>query len=100
MMGKHVAKFGKKCILDGVDCEYCSNPAKHQTKTRLFGVLGRLENTCNFHHALKQDTDGGGDNDSPIGSGTTGGMFSAEEANRGIYGAESYQPHHQSSEGA
>jgi len=61
--GKIVANLGKESILAGVECEYCSNPAKHQTRTRLSGVLGRLEDTCNFHHVTKQDNEYGGGND-------------------------------------
>ena len=63
MMGEDIANLGKESILVEVECEYCSNPAKHQTRTLLSGVLGRLEDTCNFHHATKQDTNHGGGND-------------------------------------
>tara|TARA_R110002020_G_scaffold391293_1_gene601691 strand:+ start:307 stop:588 length:282 start_codon:yes stop_codon:yes gene_type:complete len=58
--GKHIVNLGKESILIGVECEYCSNPAKHQTRTLLSGVLGRLEDTCNFHHVAKQDNQTGG----------------------------------------
>ena len=79
--GKNVANLGKESILAAVECEYCSNPATHQTRTRLSGVLGRLEDTCNFHHATKQDIREGGGNDHTNDSGQrrTGGVSGFEE---------------------
>ena len=78
--GKNVANLGKESILAEVECEYCSNPATHQTRTRLSGALGRLEDTCNFHHAAKQDIrEGGGNAHTNTGQRRTGGVSDSEE---------------------
>ena len=99
--GKDVANLGKESILTEVECEYCTNPAQYQTRTRLSGVLGRLEDTCNFHHVTKQDNKYGGDNARHCGcSGETGinGVPEVKKKFSGLYGTQSHQPHHQSGE--
>lgn len=96
--GKTVANVGKESILVEVECEYCDNPAKHQTRTRLSGALGRLEDTCNFHHVVKQDNYGGGNDHTNTGQRGTGGVPNSEEGTGGLHGAQSHQPYHQPGE--
>jgi len=104
-MGNDVAKFDKKNIL--ALCAYCSNPARHQTRTLLSGVLGKLEDTCNFHHVTKQDNKyGGGDDHRNAGEWKTGSskkgasrVSDIEKDTGGLHGAQPHQPHHQPSKG-
>lgn len=97
--GKTVANVGKESILVEVECEYCDNPAKHKTRTRLSGALGRLEDTCNFHHIVKQDIrEGGGNDHTNTGQRGTGGVPDSEEGTGGLHGAQSHQPYHQPGE--